>query len=80
MPGLIGLKLLHGFIKLSSLCISRPLPNKTKLKFEFESKYSMPWLHCVCGQHMAITEDEEVEDMILLRVGILCIIPWATCL
>ena len=52
-------KLLHGFV----LCFSRPLPNKTKLKFDQdlkaiwsfcfviklmnESKYKMLWVHCV---------------------------------
>ena len=32
------LKLLHGFVK-AVLCISRPLPNKTKLKFDQASKF-----------------------------------------
>ena len=55
------LKLLHGFIKVV-LCFSRPLPNKTKLKFNqdfkncwnycseisqlTESKHLMPWVQC----------------------------------
>ena len=32
-------KLLHGFVKVV-LCISRPLPNKTKLKFDQDFKAS----------------------------------------
>ena len=54
----------HGFVKVV-LCISRPLPNKTKLKFDqdlkacwsfcFElnvlndSRYSIPWINCAFG-------------------------------
>ena len=57
-------KLLHVYVKVV-LCISRPLPNKNKLKFgqDFkfcwsfcfelkllnESKYSMPWVRCAVG-------------------------------
>ena len=56
------LKLLHGIVKVV-LCISRPLPNKTKLDQDFkvcwsfcfqlkvsnEKKYSMPWVRCAFG-------------------------------
>ena len=54
-------KLIHGFVK-DVLCISCPLPNKTKLKFDQdfkacrsfffelkvlnELKFSMPWVRC----------------------------------
>ena len=57
-------KLLHGFFKVV-LCISRLLPNKTKLKFDqdfkvswsfcfelkvlYVSEYSMPWIRCAFG-------------------------------
>ena len=50
--------LLHGFVEVV-LCISSPLPNKPKLKFDkdfkaccsfcFELKYSMPWACCAFG-------------------------------
>ena len=55
---------LFGFVKVDP-CISHPLPNKTKLKFNqdfkpcwsfysdlkalSESKYSMPWVRCAFG-------------------------------
>ena len=58
------LKMLHVFVKVV-LCISGPLPNKNKLKFDQdfkawwsfcfelkvlnESKYSMPWVRCAFG-------------------------------
>ena len=58
------LKLLRKFVKVV-LYISRPLPNKTKLKFDHDfnaccsfcfelkvlnwSKYSMPWARCAFG-------------------------------
>ena len=58
------LRLLLGFVKVV-LCISRPLPNKTKMKFDQdfkvcwsfcfelkvsnEKKYSMPWVRCAFG-------------------------------
>ena len=59
----VFLKVLHGFVKIF-LCISRPLPNKTKLKFDpkiywsfcfkikvlNKSKYSMPWGRCSFGK------------------------------
>ena len=57
-------KLLHGFVRVV-LCLSRPLSNKTKLKFDQdfkacwsfclelkvlnESKYSMSWVRCAFG-------------------------------
>ena len=55
---------MHGFVNVVP-CVSRPLPNKTKLKFDqefkahwsfcsdlkvlIESKYSMPWVRCAFG-------------------------------
>ena len=53
------LKVLHGLVKIV-LCISRPLPNKTKISklvqasaFELkvldESKFSMPWIPFAFG-------------------------------
>ena len=73
-------KLLHGFVKVV-LCISCPLPNKTKLKFDqdfkvcwsfcFElkvlgkAKYSMPWVSCAFGN---------VENIALIFIGCYTII------
>ena len=64
----LSFSLLHGFVNLSKLfylCTSRPLPNKTRLKFDqdfkacwrfcfepevlMESKHSMPWVRCAFG-------------------------------
>ena len=66
--GFLSFSLLHGFVNLSKLFylwISRPLPNKTRLKFDQdfkacwsfcfeikllnESKYSLPWVRCAFG-------------------------------
>ena len=67
------LKLLRGFAK-DILCISRPLPNKTKLKFDKdfkacwsfcfelkllnESKYSLPWVRSAFGNVLSTANSE----------------------
>ena len=52
-------KLIHGYLYLVTgffkvvLCFSRPLPNKTKLKFD---QYSIPWVRCAFGAVFTYTQ------------------------
>ena len=79
-------KLLHEFVKVV-LCIPRPLPNKTKLKFDkyfkaywsfcFElnvlNKYSMPWVRCAFSNVLFGLWAGWILEITLFRRNMLCI-------
>ena len=80
---------MHGFVNVVP-CVSRPLPNKTKLKFDqefkahwsfcsdlkvlIESKYSIPWVRCAFGNVFCLNFGGYISMIVLQSFNAACLV------